>query len=87
MSFVAAIQADRHHRIVLVRTQDKTGQNAYYFIQLGIGKEHTFFDTIKREGVANLNEYGEIITSGFGHQILPHSHDILKEKFQLTVNL
>lgn len=68
--FAAVLDQHTSGQLCYVQTKDETGYDAFYFLLLFPEKEEAFNALIGRPGMANLEEYGAIVASGYGRT--PH---------------
>lgn len=69
--FRHTVQQTRTGNICFITTQDAKGRDAYYFVLLKNGMADYLTKQIKIPGMLDLNKFGNIIASGFGHKPTP----------------
>ncbi len=68
--FAARLEKQEEGYLCYVQTKDETGYDAFYFLLLDPAKEEEFNAVIHRPGMADLREFGVIVTAGYGRT--PH---------------
>ncbi|NDF13137.1 MAG: hypothetical protein EB060_10045 [Proteobacteria bacterium] len=73
------------NRITYLQTQDVDGYYAFYFLALDSGKDRAYKKAVRAEGTCNLEDYSEIIHSGFGLKPTQDDIRIVEEKTGIEV--
>jgi hypothetical protein len=70
-------------RVYKVTGVDVTGRNAWYFVLIENTKRNLFLAR-KPSDSYNLEDYGQIITSGYGEQVPIEVQELLRDKYNFT---
>ena len=84
MSFVEQVISSRDSNIYAIKTHMPSGEPAIYYLMVHPGKAGELLKKIKTESV-DLNNYGEILTSCYGHKPTLEVKNFLKEKYEFDV--
>lgn len=84
VSFQDKFLKNRKEPMHLIRTQDSSGKDCYYVI-MASGKKIEMFKN-SNDAYVDLNEYGIIVTSGWGHEPSDETKQMLKEKYNFDAD-
>jgi len=73
------------HLIHRVRAKDTTGRWAYYFIYVLEPKEQLFLEAIKSKRMFDLEKYGKVLASNYGHEPTERVKTFLMVEYGLKV--
>lgn len=84
MSFVENVSKEGSDRIYLIRGVDSTNRQAWYYVRIASNKLR-LFEFHERKMVdrssLNLNDFGEILHSGYGKSPPKHIEDLMFRDF------
>lgn len=83
MKFTKLLSSNKN--IYLVLAADRTNRACYFFLRCN----HKDYDMIKRsfnKRHLDLTKYGEVIASGWGHEVSDDTKLMLKQKFDVDVD-
>ena len=75
---------NRKDPISFIQTKDSGGRDCYYFVLASQNKIDSF--TNSTSSVVNLNDYGIIIASGWGHNPSEEIKHLLKKKYNYNAD-
>jgi hypothetical protein len=84
LSFKEKFIRNRKDPIHLIRTKDSSGRNCHYFI-MASGKKIEMFKK-SASNFVDLNEYGVIIHSDWGHEPKTEAKQMLKQKYNFDAD-
>ena len=86
ISFVDRLVKSGSIPIHLIRAKDKSGEDAWYYILSSHDKMRVLAGDNSDSSIVNLEEYGQIVASGFGREPTVESKRMLKEKYNFDAD-
>jgi hypothetical protein len=68
-----------------LKAKDTTGRWAYYFVLVNRSREAAFFESIRGDGMIDLEDFGKILASCYGEEPTEEVKTFLYEKYGFRV--